>query len=71
MLRASARDYSGKLIMISKQMTEHRGDEEVHLYKVILEINDYETITLERVRSNEINIYGYGGGEDIYDPDKF
>lgn len=57
MLRASARDYSGKLIMISKQMTEHRDNKEVHLYKVVLEINDYETITLERVRSNEIKIY--------------
>lgn len=57
MLKVKVRDYSGKLIMIQKQMTEHRGDEEVYLYKVIIEINDYETITIERVLTNEINIY--------------
>jgi len=54
MFKVKVRDYSGKLIMIQKQMTEHRGDEEVHLYKIILEINNYETITIERVLANEI-----------------
>lgn len=57
MFKVKVRNYEGKLIMILKQMTEHRGDEEVHLYKVIIEINDYETITIERVKAKEITIY--------------
>lgn len=57
MFKVKVRNYEGKLIMILRLMTEHRGDEEVHFYKVMIEINDYETITLDRVTAKEINIY--------------
>ena len=56
-LKVKVRDYEGKLIMILHQTTEHIGDIEIELYKVIIEIKEYETITLERVRINDISIY--------------
>lgn len=55
-LSVKVRDYEGKLIMILLQTTEHIGDIEIELYKVIIEIKKYETITLERVRINDILI---------------
>lgn len=58
MLKAKVGKYEGKLIMILHQTTEHIGDKEVELYKVIIEIKKNETVTLERVRINDILIYG-------------
>lgn len=56
-LSVKVRDYEGKLIMILHQTTEYIGDIEIELYKVIIEIKEYETITLEKVRINDILIY--------------
>ena len=48
MFRVKVKNYEGKLIMILHQTTE--------LYKVIMETNKDETITIEGVRTNEIII---------------
>ena len=56
MFKIKVRNYEGKLSMLLHQTTEHRGDEEIELYKVIIEINKNETITLERVEKKEISI---------------
>ena len=58
MLKVKVKGYEGKLIMILHQTTEHVGDYEVELYKIIIEIRKNETVTLERIRVNEILIYG-------------
>ena len=57
MFKVKVRNYEGNLIMILHQTTEHRGDEEIELYKVIIEINKNENLTLERVETKEISIY--------------
>lgn len=58
MLKVKVGKYEGKLIMILHQTTEHAGDKEIELYKIIIEIKKNETVTLERVRINDILIYG-------------
>lgn len=58
MLKVKVRSYEGKLIMILHQSTEHIGDKEIELYKIIIEIRKDETVTLERIRTSEILIYG-------------
>lgn len=57
MLKIKVRNYEGKLIMILHQTTEHAGDKEIELYKIIIEIAKNEQIVLERIRINEILIY--------------
>lgn len=58
MLKVKVRSYEGKMIMILHQRTEHIGDKEIELYKIIIEIRKDETVTLERIRTSEILIYG-------------
>lgn len=58
MLRVKVGSYEGKLIMILHQTTEHIGDKEIELYKIIIEIKQNESVTLERVRIKDILIYG-------------
>lgn len=57
MLKIKVRNYKGKLIMILHQTTEHIGDKEIELYKIIIEIAKNEQITLEKIRINEILFY--------------
>ena len=56
MLTVKVKGYKGRLIMILNQRTEYSETEKIGLYKVVIEINEYETVTLEKVRANDIEI---------------